>query len=320
MSLNVRHKLATCYAANRDPRKFWPMTTGLAAHSDSSNSGRRFDRPVFAPRQPKSFPLSLALWTWQRVHLGVGTGKGELAMDFRAKGRLALTVAAAFALAVLATKPLYACDSKGCPSNTSNLDGVAANALPTYPEPAEAAAASEPIKLKRFTKAQTRTARRAQPRKATLAQRARAGEYAARKAQPTDQDAPLAVPAKAEQVASVLANVVANANAQLVDFGGTKTAPAEASEQVQPVAVDAQPSQAQPPAVELVSAEEFNDLDRAAWEANQLPKLMKLQASDSRAEFSEDDSRWAQTSTIGKLFVAFGALLTIGSAIRMFMA
>ena len=51
-----------------------------------------------------------------------------------------------------------------------------------------------------------------------------------------------------------------------------------------------------------------------------MPKLMKLQASDSRAELRDDDSRWAQTSTIGKLFVAFGALLTIGSAIRMFMA
>ncbi len=70
----------------------------------------------------------------------------------------------------------------------------------------------------------------------------------------------------------------------------------------------------------MVSADEFNDLDRAAWEANQMPKLMKLTASDSHAELRDDDLKWAQTSTIGKMFVAFGALLTLGSAIRMFMA
>jgi hypothetical protein len=33
-----------------------------------------------------------------------------------------------------------------------------------------------------------------------------------------------------------------------------------------------------------------------------------------------DDSKWAHTSTVGKIFVALGALLTIGSAIRMLIA
>lgn len=32
------------------------------------------------------------------------------------------------------------------------------------------------------------------------------------------------------------------------------------------------------------------------------------------------DSKWNHTSTVGKVFVALGALLTIGSAIRMFIA
>jgi hypothetical protein len=240
-------------------------------------------------------------------------------MDFRAKGRLALTIAAAFAFAVFAERPLNACSAKSCPSNTSSLDGLAANALPTYAEPTEEA--SEPVKLKKFTKSQTRTARRTQSRKATLSQRAHAGRYAARKAKQIDEDAAVPVKTRTEtQVASVLANVVANANAQLVELDSTKAAPPEASEQARPAAADTQANPDQPPAVELVSAEEFNDLDRAAWEANQMPKLMKLQGSDSRAELREDDSKWAQTSTIGKLFVAFGAMLTIGSAIRMFMA
>ncbi len=101
-------------------------------------------------------------------------------VDSRAKGRLALTIAAAVALAALTAKPLYACEPTGCATGSQSLGNTAANALPTYQQPTEEAA--EPVALKKFTKPQTRTARRAQSRKATLAQRARAGKYAARKA------------------------------------------------------------------------------------------------------------------------------------------
>jgi hypothetical protein len=38
------------------------------------------------------------------------------------------------------------------------------------------------------------------------------------------------------------------------------------------------------------------------------------------AAASNDNSTWDQTSLIGKIFIAFGALLTIASAARMFMA
>jgi hypothetical protein len=230
-------------------------------------------------------------------------------MNDRAKRRLALTIAAAFALAALTFKPLYACDSKSCPSSTSNLDGVAANALPTFPEPTEEAA-SEPVKLKKFTKSQARTARRTQSRKASLAQRARAGKIASAK---DEEEAPV------RANTAVVTPRVANAKAELAAADVAKVPVIEANEQPKPVAAEAQAS---PPegTLELVSADEFNDLDRAAWEANQMPKLMKLTLGESHAEVRDDDSKWAQTSTIGKMFVAFGALLTLGSAIRMFMA
>jgi hypothetical protein len=234
-------------------------------------------------------------------------------MKSRAKRRLALTLAAAFAFAALTFKPLYACDSKSCPSSTSSLEGVAANALPTYPEPTEEAA-SEPIKLKKFTKSQARTARRTQSRKATLAQRARASKYAAKQA---EEEAP--VHAKTAAVTTRVANAKAElAATDLAKFPDLKTPWAEVREQPKPAAIEASPAEGTQ--VEMVSADEFTDLDRAAWEANQMPKLMKLTASDSHAELRDDDSKWAQTSTIGKMFVAFGALLTLGSAIRMFMA
>ena len=251
-------------------------------------------------------------------------------MDSRAKGRLALIIAATVAFAAFFAEPLSACEATGgCPSSESNLNGVAANALPTYPETTEQAA--EPVKLKKFTKPQIRTARRAQSRKATLAQRAQGSKVAkAKQGEQDDDEAPTRT-----KTARKAAPVFANANAEFVDAEAAKSsstdkasspdkaaAPdkADAGTWAQPAATEAQATDAQPKTVELVSSDQFNDLDRAAWEANQMPKLMQLTGSNSHAEFRDDDSRWAQTSTIGKLFVAFGALLTIGSAIRMFMA
>ena len=38
------------------------------------------------------------------------------------------------------------------------------------------------------------------------------------------------------------------------------------------------------------------------------------------ASRSDESSTWDQTSLIGKIFIAFGALLTLASAARMFMA
>jgi hypothetical protein len=255
------------------------------------------------------------------VHISlVGLAIGDLAMGNAANGRLALViVAAAFMLAAVAATPASACSAtQGCPSNNSELQGVAANALPTYPEPA-AETAAEPVKLKKFTKQANRNAKRAQPKKAQLAQRARAGKIAAAHQRAQDEAA-----AKATVSARRVTPALANANAQFVDAAAAKVdtaAPAEAVQPPQPAAAETHAPAPQPPSLELVSAEEFNDLDRAAWEANQMPKLMQLKVNgDSHAELRDDDSRWAQTSTIGKIFVAFGALLTLGSAIRMFMA
>jgi hypothetical protein len=38
------------------------------------------------------------------------------------------------------------------------------------------------------------------------------------------------------------------------------------------------------------------------------------------ASAGNDNSTWDQTSLIGKIFIAFGALLTVASAVRLFMA
>ncbi|MDQ8732571.1 hypothetical protein [Bradyrhizobium sp. LHD-71] len=242
-------------------------------------------------------------------------------MNNRARMRLALGIAAAAALTALTAMPLHACDStRGCPSSTTSLDGVAANALPTYPQPTEEKAtqekAAEPIALKKFTKTQSRTARRAQSRKASASQRTRVSKDAANKEGQTAQDETASSErAKVEKADKKVTPTVADAHAKLLDAAAATTA---VNSEAAQTAAPQPPAEAPKPSVELVSADEFNDLDRTAWEANQMPKLMQLSIADSQAEL-QDDSKWAQTSMIGKLFVAFGALLTVGSAIRMFM-
>ena len=80
-----------------------------------------------------------------------------------------------------------------------------------------------------------------------------------------------------------------------------------------------------PPAGEtqIVAADQLNDVDRALQEGQQPPAA----TADAPAEpvtpvtVSRDEgSSWDQASLIGKIFIAFGGLLTAASAARMFMA
>src|SRR5262249_21160526 len=160
----------------------------------------------------------------------------------------------------------------------SSLAGVAANALPTYPEPA-AEAPAEPVKLKKFTRSQTRAARRAHTRKAMLAQRARGSKLAKETEQTVEDSRAKSTDKSTKRVG------LPSANAELVDASINKDAwsssdkasaldKASASDQAQAVATEAQAAGTQPAKIELVAAEELNDVDRAAWDTNQMPRLM----------------------------------------------
>jgi len=91
--------------------------------------------------------------------------------------------------------------------------------------------------------------------------------------------------------------------------------------------------QAQSPAAnaELVAADQLNDVDRALSENRNDDKdkapsatlamaVAQAPGPTQAAAVSNDDSAWGQTSLIGKIFIAFGGLLTLASAARMFMA
>jgi len=71
--------------------------------------------------------------------------------------------------------------------------------------------------------------------------------------------------------------------------------------------------------IQLVNADELNDLDRAADSKSRLS--LPPSVANARAEMRDDQSSaWAQTSSIGKAFIVFGVMLTFASAARMFMA
>ncbi len=123
---------------------------------------------------------------------------------------------------------------------------------------------------------------------------------------------------------------VANANAQLASAdtptGDVKTMAARANEILQNApdkSADVQPAAES----EVVSADQLNDVDRALHEGTPPAPMFLMAAADApaapaapvTAASSNESSAWEQTSLIGKIFIGFGALLTMASAARMFI-
>jgi hypothetical protein len=71
---------------------------------------------------------------------------------------------------------------------------------------------------------------------------------------------------------------------------------------------------------QIVTADQLNDVDRALHESNPPAAAMASANSPPVVAGSQENSTWDQTSVIGKIFIGFGALLTMASAARMFMA
>lgn len=70
----------------------------------------------------------------------------------------------------------------------------------------------------------------------------------------------------------------------------------------------------------VVAPDQVNDVDLAAAPDQPQPTVGKSSANVVASFAAPDDSIWSQTSLIGKIFMAFGGLLTLASAARMFFA
>jgi hypothetical protein len=245
-------------------------------------------------------------------------------MNIKASGRSALIIAAGFWVCV--SGPLQAAeDADG---------GAAAYRTET--------AAGPPVALSKFTKKSRHWKHVSSQRKSVKvasrdsSERAKTSEKnISEKKKTREADAAL----NDDGSAPSLPPSVANANAQLVSADvspdSATALSSQARDRLQVMAASQSDPQAQPGAAntELVAADELNDVDRAlsqngnddkdkapsatlAMAVAQAPAPAQTQA----AAVSTDDSTWNQTSLIGKIFIAFGGLLTLASAARMFMA
>jgi hypothetical protein len=197
--------------------------------------------------------------------------------------------------------------------------------------------AGAPIALNKYAKPR-HTKKITQQKSSKAAQKSSAAKKATLVADDADKDS-ITIPPS-----------IANANAQLAS---TEVAPDSARAMTAKAntmllaAVD-KPADTQPPAeADVVASDQLNDLDRALQQAR--PEAKSEVKAEARSEAkpqtkpaaptmalasaeapaapaapamasSKEDSTWDQTSLIGKIFIAFGALLTMASAARMFMA
>jgi hypothetical protein len=221
-------------------------------------------------------------------------------MTIKASGRWALIIVIATGIWACLAGPLRAGEG---------ADNIMTPAVPSQP----AKATGEPIVLKKYTKS-----RHAQHKPSKAAQKTTVDKKA------TEADA--ATSSNAGSTA--IPPSVANANAQLASpdtpTGSARAMSARASNIVAAAADN--PPDAQPDAdAQVVAADQLNDLDRALQESkpSPAPTLAMVTANAPAAPVmarSDDNSTWDRTSLIGKIFIAFGALLTMASAARMFMA
>ncbi|MFY9952780.1 hypothetical protein [Bradyrhizobium sp.] len=119
---------------------------------------------------------------------------------------------------------------------------------------------------------------------------------------------------------------VANANAQLAAANtladSARAMTAHANDIVQ-AAADSRPA----PESQMVAPDQLNDVDRALREdpppqqtALAMSSADAAAASATPVMASSESSSWDQSSLIGEICIAAGALLTLASAARMFMA
>jgi hypothetical protein len=148
-----------------------------------------------------------------------------------------------------------------------------------------------------------------------------------------DKSAAIELADKNSDNSAAIPSWMANANARLASAGtqtgDVKAMAARANEILQDAPDKAAGTQ---PAAksEVLSADQLNDVDRALREgtppapvllmaAAEAPATPAAPAAPVTAASSNESSAWDQTSLIGKIFIGFGALLTMASAARMFV-
>lgn len=141
---------------------------------------------------------------------------------------------------------------------------------------------------------------------------------------PSEEKKPAPTEVAETNLPGELPGTVANANARMGgevagDAAQAMTASADA------LAPRERPAESQGAvSVQMAEADQLNEVDKAIKEPTP-PSQTTVAVAPTRSLATakpaiEENSTWDQTSLIGKIFIAFGALLTVASAARMFMA
>jgi hypothetical protein len=197
---------------------------------------------------------------------------------------------------------------------------------------AASSTAGAPIALNKYTRHSSRHWRRyAHHRSGKVALKSTDDKKAAA----TDDAAADADKSSTPPASSEIPPTVANANAELAASDSPTSDAAQAmSVRANNIVQNAPNNQADTqPATEsrVVAADQLNDVDRALHEANAPAAPLAMASAEPPAASgaapvvagsaaSSSDSTWDKTSLIGKIFIGFGALLTMASAARMFVA
>jgi hypothetical protein len=229
-------------------------------------------------------------------------------MNIKASGRLALIIAAGFWLCV--SGPLQAAEDADGGVVASKAESVA----------------GPPVALNKFTKKPRHWKRASSQRKSVKVASTENTKPKIKKVIEADA-------AMKDDTQSAIPPSVANANAQLAAAdlpADTDSLSTKAGYLLRSMAGkqgdSAEPApEAAAQNTELVAEDQLNDVDRALSEAKSEDKpalvpTVAMAMAQAPAAVSSSDSAWDQTSLIGKIFIAFGALLTLASAARMFMA
>jgi hypothetical protein len=227
-------------------------------------------------------------------------------MNVRARGRSALIIAAG--LWICASGPLHATENDSQATDPAVAVGSAAD---TSVEPAKATRHHS----SRKTASKSRKSDRLAAKDANKDSKKPADEDTA-KAEDAKSDATMP-PAVANANAQWPSDTTTNMSNMAAQAGGVLTQMGVQPEQAAAALPDADAGNTQ-----VVAADQLNDLDRAATDGTPPLTLAKATIDDAPAPqaSSSSNSPWDQTSMIGKIFIAFGGLLTMASAVRMFIA
>ncbi|MCA6110193.1 hypothetical protein [Bradyrhizobium cenepequi] len=245
-----------------------------------------------------------------------GAGKwGDCQMITKASGLLAVLVAAGLFAGVAAPSPVEAAGSGGTTaSDTDNATSVKKQSTRHG---------------KRNKSAKTES--KSRESKSTESKSTESKSTESKSSETKKPDGAEVVDAAA--VSTALPVSVANAKAELTPNVPADNASAMSAKVNTLLAASDKPDEVKAPGDDdVVASDQLNEVDRALQESQQQnqPAAQPQQPAPAAAMTtaqapaapvaSSDDSTWDRTSLIGKIFIAAGALLTMASAARMFMA